>query len=90
MVGADTEAAAAARVTAVTQKNAGGDSVSLVFVHRSKRGNADCTPSISTGPSTAQILVHSHAQTPTANTDAAVNVQERIFLKAIIQEQPNY
>lgn len=34
----------------------------LVFLHRPKRGNADCTPSTSTGSSTAQILDHSHAQ----------------------------
>lgn len=61
-MGADPEAAAA-DVTAVTQNNAGGDNVSLMFLHRWKRGNADCTASISTGPSTAQILVHSHAHT---------------------------
>lgn len=35
----------------------------LVFLHRPKRGNADRTPSTSTGSSTAQILDHSHAQT---------------------------
>lgn len=37
------------------QNSTGGDNHhKLGFVHRSKRGSADCTPSISTGLSTAQ------------------------------------